>query len=333
VRHRNILWITGYALLSWSLVTTPTVAAEGGWVPFTDPAEHAFTLEVPQGWRVAGGAYRFGPLDPRAMVEMDSPDGLIRLRFGDAGVPPYAVPDRSFAATGFREGSRYSPNGVAQEVVANYRPGWVFADLSGQVRFASLCRTLDLKRLQRLEPVHPPAAAQQQVTAGEALYHCVGASDTPMVAYVFAETTLTRMQAVGVWQVSWLYSVLTPASAAGVAFRNILHAMRSFQIDQRWEAYQLRLNGAAGDAAYRAFQQTMQQEHARFEHQEAQFQQQVDGIDRAIRGVTQTTDSVDGTQREVWTGPHANYFINPTGTVVNAQSSPGSDFHQLNPHN
>jgi hypothetical protein len=56
-------------------------------------------------------------------------------------------------------------------------------------------------------------------------------------------------------------------------------------------------------------------------------------MDRAIRGVTQTTDSVDGTRREVWTGPNANYFINPTGAVVNANTSPGSEYHALTPHN
>jgi hypothetical protein len=77
----------------------------------------------------------------------------------------------------------------------------------------------------------------------------------------------------------------------------------------------------------------MQLEHSRFQHQEAQSQQTFEGMDRAIRGVTLTPDSVDGTQREVWTGPNANYFINPTGAVVNANTSPGGEYHALTPHN
>jgi hypothetical protein len=311
----------------------PALAAEVAWVQFTDPAERAFTLQVPQGWKVAGGAYRFGPLDPRAMVEIDSPDGQIRLRFGDAGVAPYAVLDRSLLSNGFREGNRYSPNGVAQEVVANYRPGWVFADLYGQGRFASACRTLELKRLQKLDPVHPAASAQQQVTAGDALYRCANPGGAALLAYVFAETTLTRVQSAQVWQVSCLYSLVAPQSQGEFAFRTMLHVMRTFEIDQQWEARQLRINGAAGDAAWRTFKTTLQLEHARFQHQETQSQQTFEGMDRAIRGVTQTTDAVDGTQREVWTGPNANYFINPTGTVVNANTSPGSEYHALTPHN
>jgi hypothetical protein len=81
------------------------------------------------------------------------------------------------------------------------------------------------------------------------------------------------------------------------------------------------------------FQQAMAQEQEHFQRQEAQTQQQVDAFSRALRGVTLTSDPVDHTRREVWTGPNANYFINPAGTVVNAAASPGSEFHKLNPQN
>jgi hypothetical protein len=61
------------------------------------------------------------------------------------------------------------------------------------------------------------------------------------------------------------------------------------------------------------FQQAMAQEQEHFQRQEAQTQQQVDAFSRALRGVTLTSDPVDHTRREVWTGPNANYFINPAG--------------------
>lgn len=308
-------------------------AADPTWVQFQDPAEHAFIVQVPQGWHVTGGAFRFGPLDPRAMVEMVSPDGKMRLRLGDSGVPPYAVPDQTIGRSAMREGSRYSPHGVAQEVVANYLPGWVFADLYGQARFAPMCRTLDLKQMQQLPVVYASSGAQQ-VTAGEAIYRCDSVSGAgPMTAYVFAETQLTRMQTTAIWQVTWLYSFLAPEEQAATALKLMLHAMSTFQIDQQWERYQLRLNGQAGNSAYHLFQQTMAQEQNHFQHQEAQFQQQVDAFSRALRGVTLTSDPVDHAQREVWTGPNASYFINPAGTVVNAAASPGSEFHKLNPQN
>jgi len=260
-------------------------AADLTWVQFQDPAEHAFIVQVPQGWHVTGGAFRFGPLDPRAMVEMVSPDGKMRLRLGDSGVPPYAVPDQTIGRSAMREGSRYSPHGVAQEVVANYLPGWVFADLYGQARFAPMCRTLDLKQMQQLPVVYASSGAQQ-VTAGEAIYRCDSVSGAgPMTAYVFAETQLTRMQTTAIWQVTWLYSFLAPEEQAATALKLMLHAMSTFQIDQQWERYQLRLNGQAGNSAYHLFQQTMAQEQNHFQHQEAQFQQQVDAFSRALRCV------------------------------------------------
>jgi hypothetical protein len=66
------------AVLALSALSS-AAAADPGWVQFQDPAEHVFTLQVPQRWNVTGGAFRFGPLDPRAMVEMVSPDGKMRL--------------------------------------------------------------------------------------------------------------------------------------------------------------------------------------------------------------------------------------------------------------
>ena len=88
-------------------------------------------MQVPQGWKVVEGAYRFGSLDPRAMVDMMAPEGKTDLRCGDANVPPFATLTSSMVSLGWREGRPYSPNCLAKEVVANYRPGWVFADLYG----------------------------------------------------------------------------------------------------------------------------------------------------------------------------------------------------------
>lgn len=303
------------------------VAASGvTWVRFVDPGEHAFSMEVPQGWRVAGGLYRFGPLDPRVMVDMVSPDSTVRVRIGDSGVPPFAVPDRNMLSLGFREGSPYSPRGVAQERVANYRPGWVFADLYGQAHFAPLCRTLELKQMRQAPPVHENQGAE--ITAGEVVYRCESSSG-PLAAYVFAETQLTRMQTTEIWQVTALSSFLARDDQAANAVKTILHAMSTFQVNPQWEMYQLRLNGQAAQAAYSAFQQSMAQEHERFTRQEAQFQHQVDDFSRALRGVTLTNDPVGNVKREVWTGPHSSYFINPAGVTVNAPTSPGPGFRQL----
>lgn len=302
-------------------------AASGlSWTQFVDPAEQAFAIQVPRGWKVVGGAYRFGKLDIRAMVDMKSPDGKTDLRFGDANVPPFATFTSTMCNLGWQEGHAYSPNGVAREVVANYRPGWAFADLYGQGRFAQSCQSLKLKEMKQLPPIHENP--QARVAAGEVLYTCDTAAG-PMVAYVFAETQLTKMGMAGTWLVIWLHSFITPQDQAPEAMKAILHFLGTFEINDQWEARQIQLNGQAGGDAYNQFKQGMAQEHARFTRQSTQFQSQVDGFTRAFRGVDLTTDPVDGKQREVWMGTGGTHWINPVGDVVTSRTSPGSNFHPL----
>jgi len=56
-------------------------------VSFRDPREGSFTVDVPAGWKTAGGLFRSSPLVSRTAVETDSPDGLTRIILGDAELP------------------------------------------------------------------------------------------------------------------------------------------------------------------------------------------------------------------------------------------------------
>lgn len=55
-------------------------------VPFTDPQNGTFTVEVPRGWTVRGGFHHPAPGDRRMFVEVQSPDGIVVL-FGDPSSP------------------------------------------------------------------------------------------------------------------------------------------------------------------------------------------------------------------------------------------------------
>lgn len=298
------------------------------WIQFQDPAEQAFRAQVPRDWKVTGGLYRFGQLDPRLMVDMVSPDGKIDIRIGDYRVPPFAPLTPALANLGFREGSRYTPRNVAQEVIANYRPGWVFADVYGQGRFGPLCRHLSLKSMRKEDPVHQ-AGPNDTITAGEVVYACDSGSG-PQVGYAFAETQYFPMQSSGVWMVSWLYSFIAPQSQAADALKIVLHSLSTLEIDPRWEYRQLMMNGSAGQGAMDDFHKTMDQIHSDYERRTAASQSQFEQIDRAIRGVDLTTDPIDGKQREVWTGTGAPHWINGLGQIADSVSKPSSDSRRLN---
>lgn len=309
--------------------SSPNAAASS--VTFTkyqDPAEEAFTLDVPKGWRITGGTYRFGALDPRVMVDMASPDGKMDIRLGDYHVPPFATLSRTMMQLGWREGHPYAPRGMAQEVVANYRPGWVFADLYGQGRFSSLCRQLHLKSMKKADPVHKPAP-NTTTTAGEVVYTCDSPSGA-QVAYVFAETNLTEMQGTGMWLVTWLYSFIAPQDRANDALKIILHSLGTLEISQQWEYKQLQINAQANGEIMRDFQRNMASIQADYQRRSAASQSQFEAMDRVIRGVDLTTDSVDGKQREVWTGTGSTHWINGLNQVVDSPSQPDPYSHRLN---
>ena len=56
---------------------------------------------------------------------------------------------------------------------------------------------------------------------------------------------------------------------------------------------------------------------------------QVESFDKTLVGVTSTTDPLDGTKRDVWTGTKSGYWINGNGTVVNSTDSPGPGWRPL----
>src|SRR5580700_3002783 len=83
--------IFGTCALSAFGLKTASAQTPGSWSQFQDPFEHAFALDVPQGWTVQGGLFRLGYSDERPMVDLRSPDGAIEIRLGDVAIPSYTV--------------------------------------------------------------------------------------------------------------------------------------------------------------------------------------------------------------------------------------------------
>src|ERR1700739_3622020 len=97
------------------------------WVKFVDPVKHAFSIDVPASWRVAGGVKRMSTVDIRSGVEAVSPDSTIDLFYGDPTVPVYTVPSPMLAAGGLRQGMTYSPGYGNQFLIEPYLNGQAFS--------------------------------------------------------------------------------------------------------------------------------------------------------------------------------------------------------------
>src|SRR5579863_9694063 len=57
--------------------SAPSVGGQIAWSVFTDPMEHAFTMDVPSGWSVHGGVHRISAIQVPFSVRAVSPDGGI----------------------------------------------------------------------------------------------------------------------------------------------------------------------------------------------------------------------------------------------------------------
>jgi hypothetical protein len=321
-----------------------------GWVTYQDPVEKAYSVEVPQGWRVNGGIFRVGYSDRRPMIDVTSPDGQINIRVGDIVIPPFFTPMQ-----GHPEGQPYPLGAQASPMVARYRNGQQFAEIYGRGRFARLCDSLRPEQdavpqaqggkalfEEKLMQAQQQSGAPQQ-SVGQVSYAC-GSALGPRTAVVFAQT---HMVGNSIWIAS-TDSYVAPQDKLAVAQNILAHLENSIQFNAQWIPYDRQLDAEGLEYQkqrqaqrradiYAQVQQAeqkmqgMRNQVAAFERGQAQRQSQFQAFDNALIGVTPTVDSF-GVEHDVSTGPKYNYYRNPgTGDVVNSNALPGPGWQQLTP--
>jgi len=314
------------------------------WVRYNDSAEGAFNMDVPVGWQVQGGMYRFGYFDVRWMMGARSLDGKVIILINDANVPPYVLPG---PFTG-REGQPYNKPQQMQMVVARFQDAQPYAEIYAKHRFGDICKSLTPSSETWQPAIHdkpdnsPPPV---KVSDGSVSYSC-DSSDGPRTAYVFSHNTLFQGQGYAFW-VAEPVSILCSPERCAQAREMTQHMMDSWEKNPQWVQYQNQLTQIGLQqirAAFGQFMQQMQQFHQQFTqslnqqvagyyaHQNAQAKQVSSWCD-TINGLTNVTDPKTGNQFQVFTGPKPNYYQNGLGVKVNSVISPGPDFYQLQVNN
>jgi hypothetical protein len=311
-----------------------------GWTSFLDPFEQAFSVEIPQGWKVHGGLFRMGFSDERPMVDLISPDGRINVRLGDVSIPTYTQPNPYHT----REGETYDLGAQAQLVVARYRTGPEFAVMYSHVRFYQDCHDAagDAGDLGFTIPDYIPSEGPApNSSAGAIAYQC-GSGANQRIAFAYAKTA----QGSGIWSVPTMGSFLSPPDKVAVAREVLLHCAQTFKLNPTWiekqkqmDAYAIQYQHARQQQRKQALVQQVQQFEAKmqamrnqvasFERHQAALASQVEGFDQALRGVTPTIDPFTGEAKEVWTGQSSNYWQNGRGDVVNSVNAPQGNWRQM----
>ncbi len=310
------------------------------WARYDDPAENSFSLEAPQGWDVQGGMFRFGYFDVRWMIDARSPDGRIILRLADANIPGYALPSPHTPP----EGQAFIKPQQFQMVVSRYQDGQVFAEKYGRVRFQSVCR--DAKPQPATWKLAVPAlfrgTSAREESEGAVSYTCE-TSAGPRTAIIYVRTSSYDVPGGGFWQVEPVVSILATSDSLLQAEAIAQHMFNSFARNPEWEQFQSRMvkaGAAQVGQQYRQFLGQMQAYHqartnawnqqvAGFEARQAASQAQSSRWGDILTGLTDAVDPQSGTRFQVWTGPYSNYYRNGAGQVVNANTSPGPGYHQV----
>ena len=305
------------------------------WLRYNDSAEGAFTMDVPLGWQVQGGMYRFGYFDARWMMGVRSLDGKVIILVSDVNIPPYALPG---PRTG-PEGQPYTKPQQFQMVVSRYQEPQPYAELYAKHRFSDICTMTPAAA--DWKPALPAAWGDPSGRSadGEVSYTCA-TSDGPRVISVFSRNTLYQGQ--GFWTAMPI-SILCAPDRCEQARAMTQHMIDSWEKNPQWVQYQNQMTQVGLQqirASFGQFMQQMQQFHQQFTQsmnqqvagyyarQNAQARQ-VSGWCDNINGLTNVTDPKTGSQFQVFSGPKSNYYQNGLGVKINSNVSPGADFYQF----
>jgi PDZ domain-containing protein len=194
-------------------VTPAQGLSEVSWTTFTDPYENAFTIEVPRGWKVAGGVYRKVPLWGNLVLRVLSPDRRTLIAVGDPDSVPYTAP-----IAGQDYVRRFTQNAIDRA-----------------------CTGLKIIEVHELHDVEQYAMSHSlgtynQWSAAQASFTCNGERQAGMSGKAIAVMQyMTRLQT---GHVQVLAAFVTTSGQEGAADQLLNHMIQSSRQNPAWSAEQ-----------------------------------------------------------------------------------------------
>jgi hypothetical protein len=317
--------------------TTAAQPATVSWIHYTDTAEGAFSMDVPAGWQIQGGMYRFGYFDVRWMMDARTLDGKEVLRIDDANIPPYVLP----AANTGRDGQPYTRPQQFQMMVSGYKEAQGYGETYAKHRFSTVCTSMT-PHAPTWSPSMPsdwqlPAGTRS--TQASLAYDCA-TSDGARIVELFLRTQILQN---GLWTVDPVISIIAIPERVASAQKTVQHMIDSWQVNPQWKDYQARMTQMGMNAVIENFNQFMQQMRAFDQQRQTAMNQQVAGFEARqnaqaaqvssfgdiLTGLTNVVDPQTGMESQVFSGPKANYYRNGAGVTINSNLSPGPGFYQV----
>ncbi len=299
------------------------------YVRFADPREGAFTMDVPAGWKTEGGLFRFHALDTRHCVETTSPDGQIKILFGDPSIGPMTDP-RSLTSGMFPEGSIYAPYGLKM-LVLRFMPGAEFCRYWLLTRVSPNSPDLQVTEMQDLTDQFSkpsPSSVSPPPTYGGAWFRG-SEQGQPRVGRCVAGTQWAG-PTIGPWLVRAFTGYSAPPERASIAEAIWQHLGGSFQWNVQWQMAQVGIAGGASRAVSGVSNEIADMV--------ARSQRTRDAIDdeiarrrsNATLGVVDVADPQTGRRMTVESGSNY-YWVDQSGVIIgtNTDTRPNIDFRAL----
>jgi membrane-associated protease RseP (regulator of RpoE activity) len=330
--------------------------AQMRWTTFADPNEHAFTAEVPVGWRVSGGTYRKNPIDIPLAIQAVSPDGQITVFYSDPNLPVYSVPNAGTAIGGFRQGSVFPIGPGVQTILMPYMDGQTFAARWGLTRISQACPSAKLMGSRprndtttAMDQIYANGGIRTSLNAGEASFSC-NLNGKEAGGYVFAATELVQTPSTQIWDIKYLVGIIAPAAQAATAYAVLDHMANTYAIDKNWLARQAGVsqqfdqivaqsnaavsqriadNGRAVQAQLNQASQNLIQSGMHNADETYNANESYDYF--AVRGTSDFADPQTGTTYGSIDNSYAHTYANDSGQILNTNSenSPGAGWHPL----
>ncbi|HTS27218.1 MAG TPA: hypothetical protein VMH81_15180 [Bryobacteraceae bacterium] len=216
------------------------------YVRWADPMENAFSLSVPQGWKVIGGMYRFSTTDIRPEMVMLAPGGGILIKLGQKDFGTYMEPIYTPMGN-MTSGSLPQHDGSKIQIQA-YLSGQQFARYyvehvrqeCGGVRVVTGNNRADLVPMVT-RSAQEDGVPQPQVTVGDVTFTC-NAQGTELRGYYLAATVRSptdatrRGQGGAMWFVYRLGGYLAVPEWQQSAESIAQEVVRSVQVNSVWRA-------------------------------------------------------------------------------------------------
>ena len=224
-------------------------------VKWGDPNEHAFTVLVPENWKVQGGLTRYTASDYRRGVNLISPDNEVDVFFMDPNIPFFSIPNQISMMSGIREGTYYTLMDGTKLLIRRYVTGANFAYEYAMRRFSNSLQNFsitnkrnryDIARIinRELEQYNAMSMGyvQQSCTAGDVTFGG-NRNGQNYTGYVETATTVLAGSGSGMWLVQQLYGFSAPVSKIDEAIRIMGKLVSSFMWDPQWFMMQNKTTG------------------------------------------------------------------------------------------